>query len=569
MLMRPWWENEPDRLDREIEALKNAGYSCEKDEDAFLLGAGAFFVEATLRDGEMIRLKIRFPNGYPHFKPDVIADGITLAHHQTPHGRLCMSGGVPEKWGPDRLVADFLDEYLQLNIDKGRGIDIGDSAKEEINQAEPRSVYFSPYQNKQKIVLWGDVGRLSLSADRGPLVIGMQKGSIDQFAVREWHCGSGCDTKFSELPEGFLERYSVKTGIKGYWLKVSETPDLRYMMGNFFPFLKSVGFDIDRFIKNNETLILAIVFSEETSWRHSDSDGCIFFEITLKKNKKDAICLSAQRCSRSILSQRVPLFDALQNATVAIAGLGCLGAPLSLELAKSGVGKLHLLDPDTVEFGTSVRYPFGLSSAGVTKVAALQKHIKENYPYSRVMPFELEFGTPPSEDGRFISTRAETLAFLEGVDLVIDATANMNVNGFLSDLSRNKGIPYICLSATYGLWGGRVLRVRPDGCWSCYRYGIHYETVPEPINDEKAVVQPLGCSSPTFQGAGFDGMEVSMMATRLAVSTLTDKFTPGLYPSISWDGAIVNMRDQTGGIIPPSWTTFNISKHPECKSCLS
>jgi molybdopterin/thiamine biosynthesis adenylyltransferase len=54
------------------------------------------------------------------------------------------------------------------------------------------------------------------------------------------------------------------------------------------------------------------------------------------------------RDGESGLGHRVPAVAALRNAKVAVIGLGAIGSPIAIELARNGVGKLHVLDHDVV-----------------------------------------------------------------------------------------------------------------------------------------------------------------------------------------------------------------------------
>ena len=91
------------------------------------------------------------------------------------------------------------------------------------------------------------------------------------------------------------------------------------------------------------------------------------------------------------------------------------------------------------------------------------------------------------------------------------------------------------------------------------------QSIPTPAEEPKGAFQPVGCANPTFTGSGFDTGILALSGVRLAVSTLTDDHEKG-YPTFDWDVAIINLRDNNGNAITPSWQTFNLKKHPSC-SC--
>ena len=101
------------------------------------------------------------------------------------------------------------------------------------------------------------------------------------------------------------------------------------------------------------------------------------------------------RAGESDLGRRVPSVNSLREKTVAIIGLGAIGAPIALDMARNGCRKLILLDHDVVEPGNSIRWPLGASAWGRHKAAALKDHIELEYPWTSVQPV-LHFigGTP-------------------------------------------------------------------------------------------------------------------------------------------------------------------------------
>jgi hypothetical protein len=158
--------------------------------------------------------------------------------------------------------------------------------------------------------------------------------------------------------------------------------------------------------------------------------------------------------------------------------------------------------------------------------------------------------------------------FLEGTDMIFDSSANLNVNHLMSDLAREMGISYLAISTTYGAWGGHIVRIWPGktrGCWLCYRHWLEEGRIPFARSDPNGEVQPGGCGTPTYTGAGFDAQEIALGGIRVAVSFLTREHTKG-YSAIDWDVAVVNLRDDAGHSIPPNWQTFTLEKHPSC-SC--
>jgi sulfur carrier protein ThiS adenylyltransferase len=71
----------------------------------------------------------------------------------------------------------------------------------------------------------------------------------------------------------------------------------------------------------------------------------------------------------------------VKAAKVAIAGLGGLGSNIAIMLARTGVGKLLLVDFDVVEPSNLNRQNYCISHLGLPKTVALKQQIKEINPF--------------------------------------------------------------------------------------------------------------------------------------------------------------------------------------------
>ncbi len=75
------------------------------------------------------------------------------------------------------------------------------------------------------------------------------------------------------------------------------------------------------------------------------------------------------------------LHRAFSSATVAICGLGGLGSNIAIALARSGVGRLILIDFDRVDITNLHRQQYKASQIGLYKTEALAENLKEIAPY--------------------------------------------------------------------------------------------------------------------------------------------------------------------------------------------
>ena len=135
--------------------------------------------------------------------------------------------------------------------------------------------------------------------------------------------------------------------------------------------------------------------------------------------------------------------DALANASVAVVGVGGLGCPAALYLAAAGVGRLTLIDADSVaESNLHRQILFSPPQVGHAKVDAAAATLAELTP--RVTVTRIRARVTPE-------TAAECLA---GHDVIIDSTDTFTSRLTIADASAALGIP-VAWGAVQG-WFGQV-----------------------------------------------------------------------------------------------------------------
>lgn len=77
------------------------------------------------------------------------------------------------------------------------------------------------------------------------------------------------------------------------------------------------------------------------------------------------------------------LREKLRDKKAAVAGLGGLGSNIAVMLARAGVGRLLLVDHDTVEESNLNRQHYGIRHIGMLKTDALAEQIKDIAPSVR------------------------------------------------------------------------------------------------------------------------------------------------------------------------------------------
>ena len=378
----------------------------------------------------------------------------------------------------------------------------------------------------------------------------------------------------AKADESIKSYYNQK--IMGRWLRVStplKAPDGPTLWDKIVHLRPQMNKSFGRRIGGWKTDIIGIVFPEELC-DGVTGDGWVFVVRRERRKRPRQKCIHAVRAgrySRKDLDARIPELKALPQKRVAVFGLGGIGGPYVIEFARAGIGELRLLDYDFVDPGTGVRWPLGLSAVGLSKTMVLSKFIGREYPLTKILPFNHRIGNvnsgPVFENPSDLDVLDE---MLDNVDLVIDATAEPGVHHMLGDFSWECGIPFLIAHTTPGATGGLVARFdpqRPSGRWCCLQRALYVDkTIPEPPFNESGNVQPLGCSDPTFTGAGFDVVEVTLETIRMAIGTLSVG-TDGGYPASPWDVSILSLKDNSGNRIPPQWKPYELPPNLEC-SCV-
>jgi len=146
----------------------------------------------------------------------------------------------------------------------------------------------------------------------------------------------------------------------------------------------------------------------------------------------------------------------LKAGSILIVGAGGLGSPLALYLAASGVGRIGIVDPDTVDRSNLQRQVlFATSDIGVPKARAAKRKIEEINPNVRAEAFETRL-------------RAENaLEILGGYDLVADATDNFPSRYLVNDACVLLGKPNVHGSIFRFDGQVAVFDARKGPCYRC------------------------------------------------------------------------------------------------------
>ncbi|MHB8527371.1 MAG: molybdopterin-synthase adenylyltransferase MoeB [Candidatus Acidiferrales bacterium] len=145
----------------------------------------------------------------------------------------------------------------------------------------------------------------------------------------------------------------------------------------------------------------------------------------------------------------------LKRAKVLMVGSGGLGAPLGLYLAAAGVGRLGIVDFDTVDFTNLQRQViFGTSDVGRKKLEAARERLGNLNPEIQIDAFETRL------------TSENALEILRDYDIVVDGTDNFPTRYLVNDACVLLGKPNV-YGSIFRFEGQASIFGYPGG--PCYR----------------------------------------------------------------------------------------------------
>src|SRR6202451_260113 len=145
----------------------------------------------------------------------------------------------------------------------------------------------------------------------------------------------------------------------------------------------------------------------------------------------------------------------LKQAKVLCIGTGGLGAPLGLYLAAAGVGRIGLVDFDTVDFTHLQRQVlFGTTCVGRPKIEASADHLRNLNPEIQIDTFETRL------------TSENALDLFKDYDIIVDGTDNFPTRYLVNDACVLLGKPNV-YGSIFRFEGQITIFGAPGG--PCYR----------------------------------------------------------------------------------------------------
>ncbi|GAB6263216.1 ThiF family adenylyltransferase [Photobacterium sp. R1] len=567
-----WWEIWPKRYETEIQKLADNGWDPQEVTTTEQAEYGSRVVQIIYTYNDVqYPIEVQFPPEYPFFKgyaylsPDI----ITLPRHHNPiSGELCLLAGQTG-WQAQTYMADLLFDHLKKIFVIANAPSSTYAFENEEPQGEPYSSYLVSHPESvfivPDIVIPSEIDNGNFLANR------LSLSSEFRFVLSQV---SDTSNKCIENSPELLRSFGKNHSLQGYWKKIDATSiDVVRQLNDPKTLCLLVNESLFKSkCRGTDEFIFAAVFEQEvqqgvyeTAWRavHVKPSGSKGNRATKNKRKGSAQVtpLKFEDFRTSNRLARIPEISELGSKSVCIVGCGMLGSTIAIKLAQAGIKKLYLIDGDTIDATTSVRYALGLQYSGFPKVHALRSYIQENYPFTAVEPIYHAFGCPAMSEHSHFAVQA-----LEDADIIVDASAEQGVSYFLSHRLNALNAPSVVVTTRPGTWGGEVWNLtNPDGpCWSCLQRYQHENALPMPNGDDSGSnIQPGGCSALTSEGYGFESDLVSLHAVRAVIGSLTCETG---FPKVDWHAININLRSDKNTHSDPLALTFTFNKHPDC-SC--
>ncbi len=221
----------------------------------------------------------------------------------------------------------------------------------------------------------------------------------------------------------------------------------------------------------------------------------------------------------------------LSEASVFVLGAGALGGVLAQALTRSGVGRLVIVDRDSVEWSNLPR-----------QILFEDRHAEESALKAFAAKESLDrMGGPTQVEAHAAHVDAENLlALSQGCDLLMDGSDNMETRYLLNDLAVQQGTPWVYAGVVGG--GGLVLPILP-GKGPCLRC-----LFPEP--PPSGSLETCDTTGVLMPAVGAVASLAAGMGLRMLVDP--ESITPRLMEIEAWHGESRSLK---------------VPRNPDCPAC--
>lgn len=233
----------------------------------------------------------------------------------------------------------------------------------------------------------------------------------------------------------------------------------------------------------------------------------------------------------------------LLPAQITIVGCGSLGAPVARLLAQAGVGNLHIIDPQDLQWPNTARHALGARAIHRNKALNLTANLQQDFPSSKIRGTEKSWQNAALADPRSVF----------GCDLIVSTLGSWTDEAELNDRLIDEGISTSALfawSEPRAVGGHAVLTGSDSGCLACGldRHGTPRFKIVEFLG---ATLSKEPACGEHFQAYGATQIDsIAALTADVALDYLTGRIDPGRHRMCAAREAVVQ---STGGAFSAAW----------------
>lgn len=512
--MNTWFERNPRRYERELIVVKSSSLNLRLEKYTNFVGwQGTVDV-----DDKTHYLRIIYPLDFPTrppwvcemapFTDEVLNDVGT--YHQMLDGSLCLFalGDGPDVWNPEFTVEDVINRYKEFRLLANQGGHVNDHGRPLRNCVGYERLCPLILTNAQALILQVPLGWGWIYAHPMVTQSALVAGRV-----------AACDENI-KIDADITPWFILKETHKFSWFSIKnksinwrcDFPDLDSIK-KILPGVLQVDFD-----KNNKILLVH---------ENKDKIDCrlvwnekIFGIPTLFSSFIEVFDFKSCLFNRvdGVMSGR----SALDQWRIIMIGLGSLGGSVAVHLARAGVSKFTLFDPDIMRPENIVRHVVGRNAVYLPKSVAVKGAILDRNPWANV---ECHVSSPLWDGDPKASQSFERLLG-EANTIIVVTTADHQVERAINSLAVQQNVPAIYASVLGQADHGRVFRVLPraSACYQCVvdAQRLHPERFfREEEVDTREMSGLAGYRQPGIPGIGIDVEFVALHAARFVLQTLS------------------------------------------------
>ncbi len=150
----------------------------------------------------------------------------------------------------------------------------------------------------------------------------------------------------------------------------------------------------------------------------------------------------------------------LRKATVAVFGCGSVGAAAAVALAKAGVGRMILVDPQVLAWANTGRHPLGAGAVGQPKAVSLANRLRADFPHAQIYAWDTTWQQAAKNHAVEIASS----------DLIVSAMGDWAAEGALNEwhLENGRSVPIVYgWTEPHAAAGHAVAILADGGCLQC------------------------------------------------------------------------------------------------------